>query len=573
MSASLLHPLVRWLKRPYWDAPDPSWVVRRWPDLTACCVAALFFWLSLTPSLLPRPWYLQGLVGGITAAIGYALGAAASSLFRALCRRRPGERARARCWLAFHVLGIALSTAAVSWSAHAQRRLRRLQEVEPSLVWHTPMIILIAVAVCALLVLLARCVRLVARRLTRFFGRWVPRPAAYVIGVALTALLVTIGSKDVLYERGFIDIVDRISKVANLSTADGITQPASPYVSGGPTSVVDWAELGAEGRNFIGSVPRKQDIAAFTGRPAKDPVRVYIGEQEGGDAHFRRTADLAVQELERTGGFDRKVLALLGTTGSGWVDPRMPEPLEYMYGGDSAIVATQYSYLPSWISFLVDKEKAARDARAVFDAVYAKWSALPADDRPKLVVGGESLGTYATEAAFDGLDDMLGKVDGALLAGPPNVSPVWKEVTTGRDPGSPVWRPEYDRGRHVRFAQYPERDLKRPAGPWEHPRVVYLQNASDPVVWWTPDLLWHRPAWLNRPLGPDVTDEMRFWPVITFWQTTVDLAVSFGAPPPHGHRYGTGAVDGWAAIVPPPGWTGQDTARLRAYEGAKEAPY
>lgn len=93
------------------------------------------------------------------------------------------------------------------------------------------------------------------------------------------------------------------------------------------------------------------------------------------------------------------------------------------------------------------------------------------------------------------------------------------------------------------------------------------------MVWWTPDLLWHRPAWLNRPLGPDVTDEMRFWPVITFWQTTVDLAVSFGAPPPHGHRYGTGAVDGWAAVVPPPGWTDQDTARLRAYEGAKDAPY
>ncbi|EUA51686.1 hypothetical protein I552_2632 [Mycobacterium xenopi 3993] len=35
---------------------------------------ALFFCLSLTPSLLPRDWLFQGLIGGINAAFGYGLG-------------------------------------------------------------------------------------------------------------------------------------------------------------------------------------------------------------------------------------------------------------------------------------------------------------------------------------------------------------------------------------------------------------------------------------------------------------------------------------------------------------------
>ena len=44
--------------------------------------------------------------------------------------------------------------------------------------------------------------------------------------------------------------------------------------------------------------------------------------------------------------------------------------LEYMTGGDSAIVAIQYSYLPSWISYLVDQSTAGEAGRALFDAVY-----------------------------------------------------------------------------------------------------------------------------------------------------------------------------------------------------------
>ena len=43
-------------------------------DFTGVVFAALFFCLSLTPSLLPRDWLTAGIIGGINAAIGYGIG-------------------------------------------------------------------------------------------------------------------------------------------------------------------------------------------------------------------------------------------------------------------------------------------------------------------------------------------------------------------------------------------------------------------------------------------------------------------------------------------------------------------
>src|SRR4051794_15831355 len=51
-------------------------IVRARLGLAGSAFAVLFFCASLTPSLLPRAWYLQGIVSGLTAAIGYGAGAA-----------------------------------------------------------------------------------------------------------------------------------------------------------------------------------------------------------------------------------------------------------------------------------------------------------------------------------------------------------------------------------------------------------------------------------------------------------------------------------------------------------------
>ncbi|MFI9208230.1 alpha/beta hydrolase [Streptomyces sp. NPDC053253] len=568
--------LLAFARRPYWDRPDPAYRIRRWPDLTALCLATVFFWSSLTPSLVPRPWFLQGIVGGITAAIGYALGSTLAWLFRALVRRRPGERVRTRCWQAYWLLSPLLAVWLISESARMQRQLRVLQGLPPTLTWHTPMIALIALGLLLAALLVARSVRLGAVTLIRLLGRLLPRPVAFAVGAALSALVVLVGVRDVVFDRGVVDIADRIAEATNGGTKDGIRRPESRHVSGGPGSLIPWQDLGYQGRNFTGSTPTRAALTAWTGRPARDPVRVYIPSALpaafADELPLAAQARLAVRELERTGAFDRAVLAVAGTTGTGWIDPNVAEALEYMYGGDTAIVAVQYSYLPSWVSFLVDKEKAGQSTRALLDAVRARLDALPADRRPKLVVTGESLGAYAVEASFGTADALLAGTDGALLMGAPHFSPISREIRRDRDPGSPVWRPEYRGGAHIRFAQFPRTDLERPAA-WERPRAVYLQNASDPVVWWSPELLLDRPEWLDEPLGPDVTPEISWFPFVAFWQTSVDMTVSYGVDAPHGHRYGAGAVDGWAAVLPPPDWTAADTTRLRAFIRHRKAAY
>src|ERR1700751_1886580 len=123
-----------------------------------------------------------------------------------------------------------------------------------------------------------------------------------------------------------------------------------------------------------------------------EPIRIYSGLASASDAEARSA--LAVRALERAGGFQGKYLLVVSTTGSGWVDPALSDSFEYLTGGDSAIVALQYSYLPSWISYLVDQSKAREAGRALFDAVYGPWSRLPQGQRPRLLVAGGGLGAF-----------------------------------------------------------------------------------------------------------------------------------------------------------------------------------
>jgi uncharacterized membrane protein len=152
-----------------------------------------------------------------------------------------------------------------------------------------------------------------------------------------------------------------------------------------------------------------------------------------------------------------------------------------------------------------------------------------------------------------------------LWVGPPNESPLWSGITARRDPGTPEVEPRYDNGRTVRFSQ--ATDAAEIAGdassPWEGTRVLFLQHPSDPIVWWSGDLLFNRPDWLKEPPGRDRTASMRWYPIITFWQVAADMTNASSAPGGHGHNYGDFVLDGWAAAAPPAGWTTDDTERIR----------
>lgn len=60
---------------------------------------------------------------------------------------------------------------------------------------------------------------------------------------------------------------------------------------------------------------------------------------------------------------------------------------------------------------------------------------------------------------------------------------------------------------------------------------------------------------------------MRWYPIVTFWQVTADMAFSTRVPSGHGHAYGSEQAAAWAEIAPPPGWTPGKTARLRQLIG------
>jgi uncharacterized membrane protein len=518
--------------------------------LPGAWVALAFACLAFTPSLLPRSAVLQGVVCGISAAIGYGVGVVGAWTWRAFADRDP-RPVRPGAWRVFAISAAVLLVVAIVLGQWWQAQLRDLMGAPTPNALLLVLLPLVAVAIFTGLVALSRSLRgayhRVAVRLQRLMGRRAARALGWVAVVLGTYLLVS----GLLLE-GLAGLADRSFSVRNTATAEGVEQPTSTLRSGGPGSLVSWESLGRQGRTITGTGPSAAEIAAFTGSRSTEPVRAYAGTLSAEDVEER--AELAVADLERAGGFDRRYLLVATTTGSGWLDSGAVDSFEYLTGGNSAVVAIQYSYLPSWLSYLVDQKKAREAGRQLFDAVYDRWTRLAPEDRPRLFVFGLSLGSFGGETAFSGEYDLRNRTAGALFAGPPNFNTLYREFTDGRDSGTPEVEPVYKGGRIVRFTNDVAAGVG-PAAPWEGTRVLYLQHPSDPIVWWSPRLIWDRPDWLGEPHGRDVLDTMVWIPLVTFWQVTADLPLSTGVPDGHGHTYTREFVDGWANILRPAGWT------------------
>ncbi|WP_328461028.1 alpha/beta-hydrolase family protein [Actinoplanes sp. NBC_00393] len=524
-------------------------------SITGAAFAAVFYCLAFTPSLLPRAWFLQGVIAGITAAMGYALGTAIGALIR--LRHPFGDRTVRIAWRILIALVPLLVVVFLWLGTRWQRELRGRLGMEPAQEYDVARTVGASLLTFGLLLLIARSLRLATHGFALVFRRIVPDRAAYCAGTVVVAVL-SYGAFDGLLMAQVFTMADRSAAVINSGTGNGVLVPASSLRSGGPRSLIAWDSLGRQGRSFVAGAPTQAELSEFAGRPAAEPIRLYAGLTSARTLTER--ADLVVREMDRTGAFDRAVIAVITPTGTGWVDNKVPRSLEYMYAGDTALVSMQYSYLPSWAAFLGDRSEVVDAAGALVGAVRERWAAMPEHDRPKLLLFGESLGTYGLEKTFGTAENLADGSDGALLLGPTFANPVHRQLTRDRAEDSPVWDPVYP-GLPVEFAENAAglRDLT--GAP---PKVVYLQNATDPVVWWSWDLLWKKPEWLTGERGPDVTPDMHWYPGITFWQTTCDLVFAIKVPTGHGHVYKSETVDGWAALVPPPGWTVSDTLRLRA---------
>ncbi|BAL91983.1 hypothetical protein AMIS_67630 [Actinoplanes missouriensis 431] len=539
-------------------APRGRRIVRTGLTLTGAAFAAVFFCLAFTPSLLPRAWFLQGVVAGITAATGYALGTAIGALVRVWLRF--SERTVRLAWRALFSLVPLLFLFFLWLGTRWQRELRVRLGMPQAQEYDVARTLGVGLLAFAVILLVARSLRLATHGFALVFRQVVPNRAAYCAGTVVVALL-SYSALDGLVMAQLVTMADRSAAVVNSGTGNGVMVPTSSLRSGGPRSLVAWDSLGRQGRAFVAGAPSIDELTAFAGRPAREPIRVYAGLTSADTVEER--AALAVREMDRTGAFDRAVIAIVTPTGTGWVDGKVTRSLEYMYAGDTALISMQYSYMPSWISFWGDRSDVVGSATALIDAVRGRWAAMPEATRPKLLLFGESLGTYGLEKTFGSAAALAAGSDGALLLGPTFANPVHRQLTEERAAGSPVWDPIYP-DLPIEFAENAA-TLRAPAA--ERPKVVYLQNATDPVVWWSWDLFWKKPEWLTGERGPDVTPAMHWYPGVTFWQTSCDLLFANKAPTGHGHVYKSETVDGWAALAPPPGWSVSDTLRLRALLG------
>ncbi|WP_299588249.1 alpha/beta-hydrolase family protein [uncultured Microbulbifer sp.] len=522
-------------------------------------LGAIFFALSLTPSLIPRSPFMQGVLAGTAFTFGYFIGVFVHWLWNYLelpdipishgVRKLLKRLALVACVsLIFFFL----------WrGVHWQNSVRALMGMQP-VTGAGPF----TVGSMALLIFLifwgmGKGFRRIIRIVTEHLARHIPDRVALLVG-----LLVAIGLywgilNGVLLNAG-LQTVSFIYEKHDRAIAEGMKAPEDPDKTGGANSLLSWDSVGHQGRRFLTLGPTAEDIRGVAGL-GREPIRVFVGLRAAETSMQR--AFLALAELKRVNAFEREILLIATPTGAGWVDPGAVNTLEFLYRGDVATVAAQYSYLPSPIALLTDDQKGLVSARALFKVIYEYWEDLPVDTRPRLYLFGLSLGAQLSEDSFDFYDIIDDPIDGALWAGPPFGTGIWRTITDNRDPGTPAWLPQFKGGEIVRFGNQYGGYLGQE--PWGRFRIAFLQHASDPIVFF--DLRWmlQKPDWMERPRGPDVSPDLQWFPIVTMLQLIADLNLGI-APLEFGHRYSPdGYVLAWMALTEPPDWSEEELKHLR----------
>ncbi|UZF94171.1 alpha/beta hydrolase [Bosea sp. NBC_00550] len=544
------------------------WIRRQLSSLSGVglVLGTLLFAAALTPTLVPRSYLTQGALAGICFAIGYGLGVLSRQLWRYLELPKPSDRLRRPTNAVALLLSLLIALLFLWKAAEWQNSVRAVFDLPHLPSSHPTKLCFVAFATFALALVIARLFKRLAGWLVGIIRRFIPPRLATAIGIGLAALLFWSLASNVLASAVF-RVLDSSYRELDARLEPERAQPTDPKKTGSPASLVSWRELGRAGREFIAAGPSAERIGTQTGHPAQEPIRVYVGLQGAETPEAR--AKLALEELKRVGGFARSTLIVVTPTGTGWVDPSAMNALEYLRDGDVASVAVQYSYLSSPLSLLTQPEYGAETARALFREIYRHWTALPHDARPKLYLHGLSLGAMNSEKSAE-LFEMIGDpIDGALWSGPPFETPGWRSITEARNPGTPQWLPEFRDGRVVRFMNQngPTVPADRPWGPM---RLVYLQYASDPIVFFDYRDAYRQPAWMQSPRGPDVSSELRWYPVVTMLQLALDMAVATSTPMGYGHVYAPEHyVEGWTAVLGTGRWSAEKLAALKQHLAAQ----
>ncbi len=293
--------------------------------------------------------------------------------------------------------------------------------------------------------------------------------------------------------------------------------PSSPRLSGSPESYSPFEDLGLHGRRYVTDTTTVELIEQVMGEPAREePIRVFVGFNSE-PLYSTGRAELALEELARTGAFDRSTLLLISPTGTGWVDHSVIETAEFLTRGDIATCCIQYGRYPSFLS-LQKLALGRRQFRMLLWGVSQRVAERPPELRPRVLVFGESLGAWTASdvvmhhgiAGFDHY-----RIDRALWVGLPWMA---KWSKSGMSRGANALVPPGTVGvfdRPEQLAALDEEERKRL-------RAVILSHDNDPIALFGPDLIVRRPEWLGPERGRGVPRGARWTPITTFLQTAID---------------------------------------------------
>lgn len=524
-------------------------------------LGSILFAFSLSPSLIPRTPLFQGILAGLSFALGYGTGILIRWVWRYMEIPEIGENALRWFRRGTSVIALILLLTYLWQSTGWQNDTRALVGMDPLESGNIFKVAVIGLATGLVLIFISFWVGRLIIGMNHYLGRFIPRRIANVVGTIIVAVfLVNIVNGAIV--KGALASIDKTFQLLDRSSDDGIDQPTLDIVAGGKSSLISWETLGRQGRRFVSIGPSQAKIANFTRKPAKQPIRVYVGLNSAKTVEQR--AQLALDELIRVGAFERKVLVVATPTGTGWIESASAVPLEYLHHGDTAFVTMQYSYLESYLSLLVEPGFAKKSAQALFNSVYGHWTKLPKDARPNLYLYGLSLGSHGSEASSNLFTLFADPIQGAVWAGPPFANELWRDITEHRNPGSPAWLPSVGDGSLVRFMNR-DRLADATNAPWGPMRILYLQHASDPIVFFDMKAAFQKPAWMEGEHGPDVSQRFRWFPIVTFVQLLLDMPVASSVPMGHGHNYTADAyIRAWQQVSDPQGWSAEDIDRLHA---------
>jgi uncharacterized membrane protein len=386
-----------------------------------------------------------------------------------------------------------------------------------------------------------------------FAGRWVGRgylssrnsltgyvgegPGHSAIGRVINGGLWGVGAVTL-----YGSLVRRISRANAKMETNFSVPPSNEYVSGGPNSVSPFEELGLQGRRYVTEVVTPDAIEETLGEPSKaHPIRVYVGV-DSEPIYATGRSELALNEMERLGVFDRDYLLLVSPTGTGWVDHTMIESAELFARGDIATVCIQYGKAPSFLE-VQGVSLGRAQFRQLLWGVRQRLRTVDEKKRPKVLVFGESLGAWSSSdvimhQGIEGFDHY--GISKALWFGLPGLAR-WSKA--GMREGRNRLTPEGTVAAFDNFEQYEALS----ATERETLRAIVVDHDNDPIATMSLRLAVKKPSWLDGERGRNVPEQMKWTPIISFIQVLIDAMNAMVTVPGEfksfGHDYRADTAD------------------------------